>query len=132
MTTTAAGAPRIVQGATLPLPRQLTQRDAERLRRYREYLDYHEGRRGAPPRRARERTLTFNYARAIVEKGASYLVTAHRPLVQAAAAGAEARRTAAAAERLLLDTWEANELDRLDVETEIDTATLGDGAFKVT
>src|SRR3989338_6435593 len=108
-TSIAANAPRTVQGAALPLPRQLALRDAERLRRYREYLDYHEGRRGAPPRRARERTLTFNYARAIVEKGVSYLVTVHRPLVQANATGAEARRTAAAVERLLLDTWEANE-----------------------
>lgn len=132
ITTPAIAGPRTVQSATIPLPRLLTLRDSERLRRYREYLDYHEGRRGAPPRRGRERALTFNYARAIVEKGASYLMTDHRPLVSAGGTGAEARRTAAAAQRLLDDTWEANDLARLDVETEIDTATLGDGAFKVT
>ncbi|MDA1240530.1 MAG: phage portal protein, partial [Chloroflexi bacterium] len=103
----------------------LARRDEGRLRRYREYLDYHEGRRGSPPRRGRERTLLFNYARTIVEKGAAYLVTAHHAVVTAGDESGEAAR-------LLRDAWEANDLARLDVETEIDTAVLGDGAFKVT
>ncbi|MGE3858181.1 MAG: phage portal protein, partial [Dehalococcoidia bacterium] len=89
-------------------------------------------RRGGPPRNGRDRVHTFNYARAIVEKGASYLVTDHRPLAHPLGDGAEARRVAAGAEAALRETWEANDLARLDVETEIDTATLGDGAFKVT
>ncbi|TAK73961.1 MAG: phage portal protein, partial [Dehalococcoidia bacterium] len=114
------------------LPRLIDRMDADRLRRYREYLDYHEGRRGAPPARARERSLTFNYARAIVEKGVSYLVTEHQPVVTPLDASVEARTQAADAARLLAETWEANDLARLDVETEIDTAVLGDGAFKVT
>lgn len=126
------GSPNGTRAATIPLPRLLHARDTDRLRRYREYLDYHEGRRGGPPRTGRERVRTFNYARAIVEKGASYLVTDHRPLVHPLAAGAEARREAAAAEAVLREVWEANDLARLDIETEIDTATLGDGAFKVT
>ncbi len=114
----------------VPLPRALSQRDTDRLRRYQEYLDYHEGRRGAPatPRRSRERTLVFNYARAIVEKGAAYLVTEHHPVVTAAPS-AEVR---AAAERQLREAWDANDLARLDVETEVDAAVLGDGAYKVT
>lgn len=111
-----------------PLPRVLAQRDADRLRRYREYLDYHEGRRGAPLQRGRERTLVFNYARAVVEKGAAYLVTDHRPEVTAAADDAAATE----AERVLREAWDANDLARLDVETEVDTAALGDGAYKVT
>lgn len=112
----------------VPLPSILAQRDTDRLRRYREYLDYHEGRRGAPPRRGRERALVFNYARSIVEKGASYLVTDHRPRVTAAASDA----IASEAERVLAETWDANDLARLDIETEVDTAVLGDGAYKVT
>ena len=114
----------------VPLPRALAQRDTDRLRRYQEYLDYHEGRRGAPatPRRSRERTLVFNYARAIVEKGAAYLVTEHRPVVTSAPS-AEVR---ADAERVLREAWDANDLARLDVETEVDAAVLGDGAYKVT
>lgn len=113
------------------LPRLLANRDAERLRRYREYLDYYEGRRGSPPVRGRERTLTFNYARAMVEKGASYLVTEHRPQAVAIEDTPAGRRQAGEAERALLEAWEANDLARLDLETEVDTAVLGDGAFKV-
>ncbi len=110
------------------MPAVLAQRDTDRLRRYREYLDYHEGRRGGPPRRGRERALVFNYARSIVEKGASYLVTGHRLAVTEAPSDA----TGAEAERVLRETWDANDLARLDIETEVDTAVLGDGAFKVT
>jgi len=135
MTTTTPNGipgPAHVRAASIPLPRALVTRDTDRMRRYREYLDYHEGRRGGPPRTGRDRVHTFNYARAIVEKGASYLVTDHRPLVHPLANGEEARREAVAAETLLHETWEANDLARLDIETEIDTATLGDGAFKVT
>jgi hypothetical protein len=117
---------------TTPVPRLIEARDLDRLRRYREFLDYYEGRRGAPPHHGRQRVLAFNYARAVVEKGASYLVTDHRPMVVPVEDGAEARRTAQAAERALLEAWEANELARLDFETEVDTAVLGDGAFKVT
>ena len=113
------------------LPGALTNRDADRLRRYREYLEYYEGTRGGPPARARERTLTFNYARAMVEKGASYLVTEHRPQAVALDETPANRRQAAEAERALHDVWEANDLGRLDLETEVDTAVLGDGAFKV-
>ncbi len=109
----------------------IVNRDGDRLRRYREYLDYYEGRRGSPPARSRERALTFNYARAVVEKGASYLVTDHRPQATALDETPAARRLAAEAERALLGVWEANDLARLDLETEVDTAVLGDGAYKV-
>jgi len=112
----------------VPLPRLLAGRDADRLRRYREYLDYHEGWRGAPARRGRERALVLNYARSIVEKGAAYLMSDHAPRLTAAPSDAVATE----AERLLHDTWDANDLARLDIETEVDTAVLGDGAYKVT
>ena len=118
--------------AERPLTQLLPGLDLDRLRRYREYLEYYDGHRGAPPRQGRDRVVNFNYARAIVEKGAAYLVSEHRPLVSPAADGADAGRRAAAAERALLEVWEENDLARLDLETEIDTAVLGDGAFKVT
>ncbi len=136
MTTVPGVARRAVRHTTrrsaeeVPLPQQLALRDADRLRRYREYLDYHEGRRGAPAslRRGRERMLVFNYARAIVEKGAAYLVTEHRPIVT----GAPSEAIGDEAARMLRTVWEENDLARLDVETEVDAAVLGDGAFKVT
>jgi hypothetical protein len=117
---------------TETIPRALLHRDNDRLRRYREYLDYYEGLRGSPPPRARERTLTFNYARTMVEKGASYLVSEHGPVVTPVDDTAAGRRRAALTERALLDIWQENDLTRLDFETEVDTAVLGDGAFKVT
>lgn len=114
------------------IPRALVRRDRDRLRRHREYLEYYDGLRGALPPRPRERTLTFNYARAMVEKGASYLVNEHGPVVTAVEDTAAGRRRATTTERALLDLWHDNELTRLDLETEVDTAVLGDGAFKVT
>ena len=35
------------------------------------------------------------------------------------------------ATRVLEQAWADNDLVLLDIETELDTATLGDGAFKV-
>ena len=60
---------------TLPLPRLITRMDADRLRRYREYLDFYQGQQWDAPPRRRERRLTFNYARTLVEKVTSYLMT---------------------------------------------------------
>ena len=127
-------APAGIPGAegAVPLPRTLANRDRERLARYREFLDYFEGRRGSPPGSRSERLLNFNYARAFVEKGAAYLVTDHRPVVAAVEDSPAGRRRAAEVERVLLDLWEENELARLDLDAEVDTAVLGDGAFKVT
>ncbi len=111
--------------------RQLDAMDRDRLRRYREYLEWYEGKRGAPPARGRDRVLNFNYARAVVEKGAAYLVTEHRPTVTATDGDADTRRRESAAQRALDEAWDANDLVRLDLETEVDTSVLGDGAYKV-
>ena len=78
--------------------------------------------------RGRDRALNFNYARAVVEKGAAYLVTDHRPTVVMPDGDADARRRANAAQQALAEVWDANDLPRLDLETEVDTAVLGDGA----
>src|SRR5581483_4493549 len=59
----------------LPLPQQIARMDADRLRRYRENLDFYHGRQWTGTPRRRERRLTFNYARAIVDKVTSYLLT---------------------------------------------------------
>src|SRR5437763_5469384 len=51
----------------------LSARDAERLRRYRAFQDFYDGTHFARPRRGRS-ALVLNYARAIVDKGVSYLL----------------------------------------------------------
>ena len=133
-TVTSLGTPRPPSAAAatahVPFPRTLAQRDRARFARYRELLDFFEGRRAAPSGSRRERMLQFNYARAFVEKGAAYLVSDHRPVATATEETSEGRRRAAEAEQALRELWEANELLRLDLDGELDTAVLGDGAYK--
>ncbi len=118
--------------AELPLPIQLRRRDEERLRRYRESLDFYEGRQWIGRARRGERRLTFNYAKAFVDKVTSYLLNGYSVQVEArdgdTAAGRERARTA---ERALREVEANNALAQLDFETELDCAVLGDAAFKV-
>lgn len=117
---------------TLPLPQQVARMDADRLRRYRESLDFYHGRQWTGAPRRRERRLTFNYARAIVDKVTSYLMTGLDFAVDPIADTPEARALAARTEAALRLVHEQNNLDQLDFETELDAAILGDAAFKVT
>ncbi|MBF8286623.1 MAG: Phage portal protein, partial [Dehalococcoidia bacterium] len=64
-----------------PLPQQLTRMDISRLRAYRENLEFYQGIQWQEPRRRRERRLTFNYAKTVVEKTASYVVSGYSSLV---------------------------------------------------
>ena len=116
----------------LSLPDQIARRDADRLRRYREYLDFYHGRQWTGTPRRRERRLTFNYARAIIDKVTSYLLTGLDFAVDPPEQGDAGRVLAARTEGALRRVWEDNALDLLDFDTEIDAAILGDAAFKVT
>jgi len=118
----------------LPLPRLIARLDADRLRRYREHLDFYQGRQWRDRPRRRERQLTFNYARVLVEKVTSYLMTGMDFAVDPPPGmdPAEGRALAARTEAALRRVWEDNALDLLDFETEIDAAVLGDAAYKVT
>ena len=83
----------------LPLPQEIARMDGERLRRYRTNLEFYHGRQWTGPPRRRERRLTFNYARAVVDKTTSYLMTGLDFAVDPPEPGAEgealARRTEA-------------------------------------
>lgn len=118
--------------AELPLPIQLHRRDEDRLRRYRENLDFYEGRQWPGRARKGERRLTFNYAKAFVDKVTSYLLNGNSIQVEArdgdTVTGRDRARTA---ERALREVEAANALAQLDFETELDCAVLGDAAFKV-
>jgi len=107
--------------------------DEDRLRRYRENLDFYEGRQWAGRARRGERRLTFNYGKAFADKITGYLLTGLSVQVEArdgdTAAGRERAR---AAERALREVEAANGLAQLDYETELDCAVLGDGCYKVT
>jgi hypothetical protein len=116
----------------MTLPQQLQRMDVERLRAYTDNLAFYQGEQWLGVQRRRERRLTFNYAKALVEKTTSYLISGITFAVDPVDPSPEAAERARAAERALLEVYEANQLAQLDFDTELDTAVLGDGAFKVT
>src|SRR3989337_2381554 len=75
MVNTFAPAPSRSRGGALPLPQQLPRLDVGRLRSYRENLEFYQGRQWLEPQRRRERRLTFNYAKAVIDKTASYIMS---------------------------------------------------------
>ncbi len=117
---------------TLPLPQQLERLDTDRLRRYQEHLDFYSGRQWPGRARPGERRLTFNYAKAIVDKLASYVMTGMTVNVQPWDATPEAADRARRAQEALHQAYADNALEALDLDTELDASILGDGAFKVT
>jgi hypothetical protein len=106
--------------------------DGARLRAYRENLAFYQGEQWAGGQRRRERRLVFNYARTLIEKVASYLMSGVSFVVDEHDASPEARERARRAEAALREVYEANNLAQLDFDSEIDAAVLGDGAYKVT
>jgi hypothetical protein len=108
--------------------------DAQRVAGYRALLDFYNGHQWEGLPAPNERRLTFNYARVMVNKAASYLMGkgvafAVDPPVHS---GERGREVAAAVEGLLAACAERNSLGLVDLDTAIDSAVLGDGAFKVT
>src|SRR5205823_587829 len=108
----------------------LRTRDAARLRRYREYLDFYEGKHWLRPRNGRS-SLTLNYARAVVDKGVSYLLGRGLGFAVPAEAGGLSPEAAQRAERLLYQVYQDNDLDAVDLAAALNAALLGDAVFKV-
>ena len=117
---------------TITIPDQIRQMDVDRLRRYAEHLAFYGGDQWPAANRRQSRRLVFNYAKAIVDKTASYMMSglhfAVDPVDDTPAAAARAR----AAERALAEVYDQNQLDQLDFDSEVDCSILGDGAYKVT
>jgi hypothetical protein len=58
----------------VPFPQQLSKMDLARLKAYRDSLDFYQGSQWLEPQRRRERRLTFNYAKTLIEMLAPGLV----------------------------------------------------------
>ncbi len=114
------------------LPQILARIDTPRFARYRQNLAFYQGKQWAGQGRPRERRLTFNYARTLVEKVTSYLVQGASSVVDPVDGSPAAAVAARRAEEVLRETADANGLDALDFDTEIDCAVLGDAAYRVT
>ncbi len=110
----------------------LEQLDLERFRRYRQMLDFYNGRQWPGRERRDERRLTFNYARVFIEKVTSYLMGGIGFAVEPADDTPEALQQARRTEAALATVYTDNRLEQLDLETETDCAVLGDGCYKVT
>jgi len=110
---------------------QLARTDLDRIRGYKELLDFYQGRQWVGRERWGERRLIFNYAKVFVDKITSYLMSGISFAVDAAADSDEARASAQKAEKALYRVYEDNNLEQLDLETEIDCAILGDACYKV-
>jgi len=122
------------------LSARLRSRDGERLRRYRELLDFYEGIHFAASRRGRT-NLVVNYARAVVNKGVSYLfgrgvhisVSPQGPLGAPlpASPGGLGAEPPVSPEQLLGRLAEDNDLDLVLLQAATNASVLGDAVLKV-
>jgi len=113
------------------IPAQLSRMELDRTKGYKALLDFYHGQQWEGRERRRERRLTFNYARVFVEKVTSYLMSGINFAVEPAEDSDEAAAQAQKTEAALYRVYEENNLEQLDLETEIDCAVLGDACYKV-
>ena len=113
------------------IPTQLNHRDFDRIKKYKDLLDFYQGKHWEGRDRRGEKRLTFNYAKVFVDKVSSYLMSGINFAVDAVEESDEARAVAQRAEAALYQVYESNNLEQLDLETEIDCAILGDACYKV-
>jgi len=113
------------------IPMQLARLDLDRIRGYQELLDFYHGRQWEGRERPGERRLIFNYAKVFIDKITSYLMSGINFAVDAVEDSDEARARAQKAEAALYRVYEDNNLEQLDLDTEIDCAILGDACYKV-
>ena len=113
------------------IPVQLRNRDLDRIKNYEKLLDFYHGQQWEGRERRGEKRLTFNYAKVFIDKVTSYLMSGVTFAVDPAEDTDEARTRAQNAETVLYRVYEDNNLEQLDLETEIDCAILGDACYKV-
>jgi hypothetical protein len=111
---------------------QLARLDIERIKGYKDMLDFYYGRQWEGRERRGERRLTFNYAKVFIEKITSYLMSDISFTVDALEDSDKARDNARRAEAAIYKVYADNHLEQLDLETEIDCAAMGDACYKVT
>jgi hypothetical protein len=120
-------------------PQLLSQLDRSRFAGYKANLDFYNGEQWAEKSdssRRSGRQLVFNYAKIAIDKIASYLMEglnfACEPSENQKINTKDLKDMAQKAEQVIYDVYLQNNLQELDYETEIDTAILGDGCYKVT
>ncbi len=112
-------------------PVELARRDMDRLKGYKELLDFYHGVHWEGRERRGEKRLTFNYAKVFIDKVTSYLMSGISFVVEPIEDSDEARARVQKTEAALYQVYDDNDLEQLDFETEIDCAILGDSCYKV-
>ncbi|MFC2071965.1 phage portal protein [Chloroflexota bacterium] len=112
-------------------PAELTRRDMDRFKGYKELLDFYHGVHWEGREKRGEKRLTFNYAKVFIDKVTSYLMSGTSFNVDPVEDSDEAMDRAQKTESALYQVYEDNNLEQLDFETEIDCAILGDACYKV-
>ena len=107
---------------------ELAQLDRERFAGYKSSLDFYNGIQWEQT--ARGRQLVFNYAKLAVDKVTSYLMNDINYAFEPLPGGDPAQ--AKACEDMIYTALDLNNVQELDYTTEVDTAILGDGCYKVT
>jgi len=110
-------------------PSQLARIDTNRLADYTNNLNFYKGTQWE--KTGRHRQLVFNYAKVAIDKVTSYLMQGLTFAFYPTDSTDELKAKVVRAEHLLQDVYQTNNLQQLDWETEIDTAILGDGCYKV-
>jgi len=110
-------------------PSQLARIDTNRLADYTNNLNFYNGSQWE--KQGRNRQLVFNYAKVAIDKVTSYLMQGLTFACYPTENTDELKEKVVHAEQLIHDVYQANNLQQLDWETEIDTAILGDGCYKV-
>jgi len=111
------------------IPASLNRMDTQRLASYRTNLDFYNGNQWQQI--SRHRQLVFNYAKVSIDKLTSFLMPGLGFACYPEEVTEELKSRACKAEQLLRQVYDQNNLQQLDYETEIDTAILGDGCYKV-
>ena len=115
-------------------PQSLAQLDKSRFSDYKANLDFYNGTQWTET--SKHRQLVLNYARVAVDKLTSYLMQglnfACDPIADRDEASEQSKALARRAEEVIYQVYQANGLEELDYETEIDAAIRGDGCYKVT
>jgi len=112
-------------------PAQLARRDTERIRGYRTLLDFYHGGQWEGREKWGEKRLTFNYAKVVIDKVTSYLMSGAGFSVEAGTESDKVREQGRRCEVALREVHDANGIEQLDFDTEIDCAILGDACYKV-
>jgi hypothetical protein len=109
-------------------PSELSNLDRDRFSAYKSNLAFYNGTQWA--QKTKNRQLVFNYAKISIDKITSYLMNDLNFAFEPLQSGKE--DAAKRAEALIYEILDQNNCSELDYTTEIDTAILGDGCYKVT